>query len=345
MKKILLIKRRALGDTVLMTATVELLKSHIPDAEITVLVPAVYAEIFLHNPNVAQVWSFEERGFLRLLWRIRRAHFCAVFDLHSHGKNHYLTKYSGAPIAQSQVQNEEAKTAYGLRPNALEWDALFLRKFFPAISGPVQPKLYFRPEELERAREFWRSRGMVPERTIFLGLGASRATKRWPPEHFARFAELVRDRLDLTVAIVAGDLEQEALFSARVLNYLRVKGFRPQHGPKDTGGLVFHSGASVREVAALLATCRAYVGNDSGPKHLALAAGVPTLTFFGPEDPMEWHPYSSPRHQILFEEKLACRTEDNGRWCGIQQCIVERHRCMAELRPEDAFARFEGLSG
>jgi ADP-heptose:LPS heptosyltransferase len=55
---------------------------------------------------------------------------------------------------------------------------------------------------------------------------------------------------------------------------------------------------SLRELAALAATARGWVGNDSGPTHLAAAAGTPTVALFGPTDPAVWAPLG-PRVTVL----------------------------------------------
>jgi heptosyltransferase-3 len=57
------------------------------------------------------------------------------------------------------------------------------------------------------------------------------------------------------------------------------------------------------EVAALLARCDLYVGNDSGPSHLAALTGAPTLALFGPTDPRRWRPLG-PRVTVLRRQPL-----------------------------------------
>jgi heptosyltransferase-2 len=144
-------------------------------------------------------------------------------------------------------------------------------------------------------------------------------------------------------AIITGPGEAEERFGGEVIDQLRAKGLRPRDGGK--GDFIHAAGLGVRELAAALSVCRAYVGNDSGPKHLAVAVGIPTFTFFGPEDPVEWHPYDRALHPVFFLPGLACRREDQGRWCGLQLCTEERHRCMADLDPLEALGEFRRLTG
>ncbi|RZA09115.1 MAG: glycosyltransferase family 9 protein [Proteobacteria bacterium] len=342
--KILLTKRRALGDTVLLSSTVAALKAALPAAEISVLVPRAFAPVLENNPAIARVLHFEA-GWPSLVREIRNLKLDYLIQLHASPRTRWLGWVAGAQASVFHVQNAEAAAHYQKQPNALEWDAFCLREIFGSkVSLPAPPpQIFFTPDELAQGKAYWQNFGADPSRVVFLGLGASRITKRWPPAHFARLAELLRDRHELIPAIITGPGEEEARFAGLVIDEMRVRGFRPLGGPVGKGDFIHGANLSVRRLAQALSACRAYIGNDSGPKHMAVAAGCPTLTLFGPEDPVEWHPYSREAHPVLFIEGLACRKEDNGRWCGIPVCIEERHRCMVGLDPLEALAAFTRL--
>jgi ADP-heptose:LPS heptosyltransferase len=334
--KILLAKRRALGDTVLLSSAVAQLKRALPGAEVSVLVPAAFAPVLEGNPEIRRIFLYEE-GWWKLLPGLRREGFDYFLQLHASPGNRWLGWGAGAKRAFFHFQNGETEKAYGKHPNALEWDGFFFRSLFGGeISLPAPPpRIYLAPAEKESS--YWSPVG--PKRVVMLGLGASRPTKRWLPRHFARFALLLRERKDLHPAVVVGPGEEEALFAGAVIDEMRALGLRAIQGGK---GDFFHlAGLSVRDLARALHGIRAYVGNDSGPKHMAAALGVPTVTLFGPEDPVEWHPYDLAAHPVFFIPNLDCRREDNGRWCGISVCEEsgpERHRCMRDIDPLDVFA-------
>jgi len=336
--RILLAKRRALGDTVFLSSTLESLAAALPGAELSVLVPGAFAPVLEGHPRLARVLTYEQ-GWLSLVPALRALRLDHFVQLHSSPGNRWLAWAAGAGQVSFSVQNNETEKAYGKHPNALEWDGFFLRTLFgPAVAVPgPAPVIHLSAEEREEGRELWRRFGAEPDRVVFLGLGASRPTKRWPPAHFARFAELLRDRAGLVPAIISGPGEAEEAFGGAVLNELRARGLRSM-GAGGKGDFVHAAGLGVRQLARALSAARAYVGNDSGPKHIAAAVGIPTFTFFGPEDPGEWHPYPRDRHPVFFVEGLGCRAQDGGRWCALEECVVERHRCMVDLDPIDAYA-------
>lgn len=345
--KILLAKRRALGDTVFLSSTLDNLANAIPGSELFALVPSAFAPVLKGHPHLAKVLTYEQ-GFLALVKELRAMKLDHFVQLHASPGNRWLAKLSGAARVSFSVQNNETEKPYGKHPNALEWDGFFLRTIFGdriSVPGPA-PAIYLSESEKLEGAQYWKRAGVNGKDVVFLGLGASRPAKRWPPALFARFAELLRDRLELVPAIITGPGEVEEAFSAQVVDHLRGRGLRPI-GAVGKGDFVHGAGLSVRQLAGALSAARCYVGNDSGPKHIAAAVGTPTITFFGPEDPIEWHPYSREAHPVFFRPGLPCRLEDSGRWCGLEVCNLEgalRHRCMAEIEPLDVLAAVQKLS-
>lgn len=350
MTKILVSKRRAIGDTILLEPVFDIIRRRFSDAEITVLVNSAAAELLQHHPVIDTIWRFQDRSLLGWWWKIRNSGFDYYFDFHSTGRTRFLHRFCGIDQAYSHRHDLATERTHSatVRPNALQWDQWFLRDLPLAFAVPemaVSPRIYLKPEESQWAEGFWRKRGWQSGDAVMLGVGASRPTKRWPAEHFAQFATLVRDRLEKPVALIVSNDAAEREYAGRILDGMRTMGFQAHSKPSEKSFLIHESNLSLRQYAAILQTACAYVGNDSGPKHLAAAVGCKTMTFFGPEDPVEWHPYTSPQHQYLFQPGLACRREDDGRWCSIASCIEEKHRCMVDLQPDEAFTQFQKLIG
>ena len=83
-----------------------------------------------------------------------------------------------------------------------------------------------------------------------------------------------------------------------------------------------------------LAESKLYIGNDTGLKHISIALGIPTLSFFGPEPPTEWHPYSTNDHPYYYKEGLECRTR-NAHYCGLSTC--DSMICLSSFSPSEVF--------
>jgi len=79
-------------------------------------------------------------------------------------------------------------------------------------------------------------------------------------------------------------------------------------------------------MGALMARCQWMITNDNGPMHLATAVGTPTLTIYGPTEPLSWNP-GGPKNRVLTAEGLRCLA------CNLNQCPFA-HECMSLVTPE-----------
>ena len=70
---------------------------------------------------------------------------------------------------------------------------------------------------------------------------------------------------------------------------------------------------SLKELAALTARARLFIGVDSAPMHIAAAMGTPTVALFGPSGDREWGPWGVP-HRVVSSDAHPCRP------CGIDGC-------------------------
>jgi heptosyltransferase-2 len=144
-------------------------------------------------------------------------------------------------------------------------------------------------------------------------------TKRWPPERYAALSDLLSGRgLACAVAIGPGEETLGAAVAAAARERLPVLGadFDPL------------------ELSALFSRARVVVANDSGPMHLAAAAGVPVVAFFGPTDPGRTAPTGSPSR--ILDRYVFCSP------CFLKKCPYG-HECMREISPETALEAVEEL--
>jgi ADP-heptose:LPS heptosyltransferase len=113
------------------------------------------------------------------------------------------------------------------------------------------------------------------DRTVVLHPGAGSGKKCWPPEQFLKLAELLK-QAGRPVQVILGEVELERWPAAQVDEFSKLAEV------KRPGTLV--------ELLHTLVGASAFVGNDSGPGHLAGVIGVPTVSIFGPKDPASWKP-------------------------------------------------------
>ncbi|HSG28079.1 MAG TPA: glycosyltransferase family 9 protein, partial [Candidatus Krumholzibacterium sp.] len=142
------------------------------------------------------------------------------------------------------------------------------------------------------------------KRKGFAGIvpGAKYHSKAWPEENFMELARRLSDDLDLRPIVIWGPGEEDVADRLVEADKRIIK-------PPPTG---------IARLGALIGRLEVLVGIDSGPKHLAVIQGVPTVTVFGPTDPRVWDPMT-PRHRAIFRnvDCRPCRDRD----CGDRRCM------------------------
>jgi heptosyltransferase-2 len=179
------------------------------------------------------------------------------------------------------------------------------------------PSLTVRPETLRRAHELLARHGLHAD-DVLVGFAPGAAyghAKRWPPPRVADvIARVSRQHHAVSVLVGAGG-DRDA---AREIESLL---------PPDTRVVNLIGRTDLRQLAGVLARCRAFVSNDSGAMHLAAAIGVPVAAIFGPTDERVTAPLG--HHDVLIHQ-VFCRP------CMLRDCPID-HRCMKGITPDAVF--------
>jgi ADP-heptose:LPS heptosyltransferase len=260
--RIAVIRLRSLGDCVLTTPALTLLRGHRPDLKVAVVVEERFRGVFEDNPDVAALLS-PELGSLRA-WRPR-----LVLNLHGGARSMWMTAASGAPL-RAGFGHHSFRFIYNAPiPRAQE----ILGEERPVHTAEHLASAMFwlgvPRQEIPRAQLFAPVRRDGPAQPYaVLHPFASAPEKAWPAERFRAVADELR-KSGLEVAIVGGPDDDVGPFSAFA---------------------VYHN-APLAQIKSLLAGAQIFIGNDSGPAHMAAAFGVPVVVLFGPSNPITWAPW------------------------------------------------------
>ena len=256
--KVGIIRLRSLGDCVLTTPAIHLLKSFRPDLKIAVVVEDRFAAVFRGNPDVDAVFS-PAPGELTI-WRPQ-----LVVNFHGGTRSLWLTAFAlagwragfqhFAGQAVYNVKMPRAQAIFGVERPVHTAEHLASGMF--SLGVPVG--------EVPRARLF--PRPAVAERPYaVIHPAASAADKSWSAAGFRAVAEHLRGLEPVFIGGPGDDLSAFAGFRTVV-------------------------GAPLEETMTLLAGASLFVGNDSGPAHMAAALGVKQVVIFGPSDAETWAPW------------------------------------------------------
>jgi ADP-heptose:LPS heptosyltransferase len=350
-----------IGDVILSTPVLEMLRRHYPRSHVTVLVRAAVAPLLSGLAAVDEVAIFEPEGRHRglnglftLIEEFRAADYRIAVALHSHWKiaaalyaarvpyrvgprskpHSYLFYNRGVRQRRSQVEMHEAD--YNLQ--------LLRRLGIRAATRTVAPKVHLSDEARAGAREWLRARGFDPAAgapLVAVHSGMAGSALNWPEAHYA---DLIRALTRDGVKVLATFGPSEGALRARMEQALG----------DVAGEVIFHGGPEsgpIDQLAGVLSWTHLVIAPSTGPLHLAVALGKRVVTFYPPirvQSAIRWGPYvpSEERASILVPEvycgeDFRCR----GNLCNyfpcmrsltVTQAVEEARRQLAAAQAERA---------
>jgi ADP-heptose:LPS heptosyltransferase len=189
---------------------------------------------------------------------------------------------------------------------------------------PGQPPLDFPLSDEERAfaRQWLSGHGMVEGDAVAIHPGAGAAVKLWPADRWAAVADALAGRYGCRI-LLTGSASERSLVQ---LVDVRMRA-RP---------LLVTGETTLGQLAALFAACRLVLGVDSGPLHLAVAVGAPTVHLYGPVDPALFGPWGDPvRHAVVQAQYFdqPCQRRPCNR-LDYAPAELPAHPCMATITVE-----------
>jgi ADP-heptose:LPS heptosyltransferase len=255
------IRLRSLGDCVLTTPALALLKQARPDLQVAVVVEDAFAPVFAGNSDVDRILAPNAASLGRF-----RPHL--ALNLHG-GATSVRMMLAAASGLRAGFGHFRFQPMYNVRiPRAQE--ILGVDRTVHTAEHLASAMFYLGvpPAEIPRARLFAPPISR-PRPYAVLHPFASEPAKTWPKENFLAVAKYLADDLGLEPLFVGGASDDLSAF----------------------GSYTCFQGAPLEEVKSLVAGAALFVGNDSGPAHVAAAFGRPVVVLFGSSDIENWRPW------------------------------------------------------
>ncbi len=347
-RSILIVRLKALGDIVLSLPIVTALRKRFPEADLMYLCREQYAEALSGDTDLDEVIVLPENlaEQISLLKKLRKRKIDLVLDLLGSPRSALITLATGAKIRIGMdvgrhrwcyhyllprvvIRNGRRTKCYTLESNSEIVRMLNLWKEpggeeettsrspgrsvspggdtrrmkaeeleigFPAAEG-----------EMEWAQEYINGLGVEQSKLIGIAPGVTYQSKSWPLEHFIELARILKEDYEMIPIVLWGPGEQR--MAERIV--------------KSVPGVFMVPETGIAQLGALIALLPLLVTLDSGPKHLAVIQGVPTVTLFGPTDPCVWSPQTAKHHTVHLA--LSCSP------CRKREC--EPNVCLTGIEP------------
>jgi lipopolysaccharide heptosyltransferase II len=330
--RILILRLSSMGDIVLATPVLEVLKNKYPECEIHWVVNKKFEEAVNTNPLINKLMIFKDKaGLKKLRSDLSATSYDLIFDLHKNRKTNYL------------VSGKKNVFSYNKRV----FDRFMLVVFKKAYKQIIPIKdMYFSALEkagIETAGNFKPRFGLLKEietRTVkeydlhnlnYIAFipGASYQTKAWPAQYFAELAKRIT---------ASGGLNRKIIILGRGSAEESVSKIIRQgcgEGCVDLTGKL-----NLQQTAAVLKFADIVVTNDNGPMHLAECFGKKIIAIFGSTtEEFGFFPYST-NYKVVENSELKCRPCTH---YGRKKCPKGHFKCMTDIKPDQIYEEIEKM--
>ena len=336
-KKILVMRYRFIGDTVLTVPFLRNLREAFPAAQIDLMLEPFSGQVIEGCPYVDRVIPFEfktihtysaaaERGKLAgylHYWRlIRNERYDAAFVLKRSLSSALLVRLAGVP--RRIGFDTEGRGLLLTDRVAYRQDQHEVLNFLDCLSvldvpiGSTALELWPTPENDKKVAAIMAQAGWkYDDLKVIIHAVASLPAKQWPLDRFAAVMTVLRDQHHARF-VYTGSAGDAAL-------YRSIEKLGPFNG-LDLCGVT-----NVRENLSVYKKADLFFGVDSGPMHMAAAMGVPVVALFGPTDERKWGPWGEG-HTVI-TKRLSCYP------CKPHKCAD--NECMKQISVEDALDAVE----
>ena len=295
--RILLVRLSAIGDCLFCTPVVEALRNSFPDAHIGWVVHPHCAPVISGNPFIDVVHQLPRHRLLNRLpgisRELRAQRYDIAVDMQGLFKSALVARFSGARRRLGPDRSlERTQLLYTERIPFDEQVHIIPRYlgFATAIGAKwdTEPKMLmpFGDKERDHVRNLMTELGLSPSQPLVaINPATSRPIKDWPPSKFAELADKLKARYGVVIALTGSPADQA--LCDHIMSLMK------------TSAVNVAGRTSLNELAAFLSFTRLFVGGDTGPVHIAQAAGTRVLAIFGPTDPKVLGPRGS-EHDVAY---------------------------------------------
>ncbi len=340
----LIVKPSSLGDIVHAFPLVAFIRQQIPDARIDWVANTEFVDLVKRHPDIRKVFSFPRsewgsRAFFRsmgtMVSDLRAEEYDVILDIQGLLRSALLSRLArgrkrigfsdareGASLLYSVPVAPGDGTVSTLHAVLKNLQVMTSLGFDPK---PIPSELVYSQED-ERALDLLLERSGLPEKNGFLVMhpGAKRAIKQWPSLYYSELIERLHRKYPKTpIVLIAGKKEQSLL---------------EEIADRTTAGPVLLAGKLPIDLLPLFfKRTRLYIGNDSGPLHLAVLSETPTVSIFGSSNPERTGPFGFGGRHAVLRDPIECSP------CGDFKANCSHRSCLVGVTPDRVLMEAERM--
>lgn len=323
--KILILRLKPIGDTVLISPVFRNIKKTYPQAKISVIIYPMAYDVIKNNPNVDKVIILKRNNFSKLIYYLKSIfkYYHVIIDYINNPTSTIIAFFTHAKVKIGNRTKRNFFYNYRFKFDKKEYSSIRCLRLLEPIGisrfDDYLPELFLDRQDIITVNRLFSSL-KIKKRVTALFVSAKYATRQYPPENFAYLGKLIIEKAKHNILFLFGKDDIQSLYTIQKIIQENKKVFFIS--PKITIG----------ELCAVLSKVRFLITNDTGPKHLATALKIPTLTIFSATDEEVWNPPTSWAPTI--RKKIDCAP------CNKLSCPKGTIECMSDLKPEEVFKAY-----
>lgn len=333
-KKIVVRMPNWIGDFVMALPVIHTIKKCYPTCHLTVMCKTPLQELIKHDPHVDAILTFDKKalkkqGIRKLIASIRRENYdIALLLTHSFSSAWWFwlarvkVRIGYRGHFRKWLLTEKLEFSSDIEEKHLVTTYLKLLDFFGLQRKEEPPQLFVEDEEKVQAIEKLEKCG-IKKNHVLIGINPGAAygsAKCWIPERFTTVAKKLLHENPNFRLVFFGDLSGKPLVDHICTSI-------------GDGAINLAGQTHLRELMSMIASCRFFLTNDSGPMHLADALKVPLLALFGSTNPIKTGPYIQ---RNIIQKKVSCSP------CYKRVCPID-FKCMKGIQVDEVYEKVKVL--
>jgi len=328
------VKLERIGDLVLSIPAIHSIKKKFPESKLTIIVNSYTQEVIKNDPNIDSVIVYNRnisvRDKIKFIKALRNERFDLAIDLTT--RDFFFLPALIIYLTNAKIKIGLDNLGRGFlfdvrvnpppNPMHLSQEVLNIVSSLGIEAEEIRPKLFVSNNDREYIKRFLKELDVREDRLlVVIHPGGHFKTQRWKEDGYAGVSDYLIKRYGACVFFIGDERDKEVM--RRILSLTEEK-------PFDLVGKL-----SLGKVMALISVSHLFIGNNSGPLHIATALSIPTISFLGPTPEERWHPLGD--RNIVFKKDLPCIP------CELGYCLRNDFGCMQEIGVQEVIEAIDSI--
>ncbi len=332
--KILIIRFSSMGDIILTTPCVALIRKHFPNAEITYATKSVFAELLFQNPNIDRLVVYQNQTLRELARSIQPSteqYFDLVIDLdnklRSRLLNYYIKKKRCLRYKKPYLKRWMLvyfKINFFRKILSVAWQYMDTLKYLGIQPEFIKPQVAIRKPNIFELLN--KKHDLSKNILISFAPGAKWFTKRWPLDKFIQVSEHLLNESKVVICFLGGgdEIQMKEKIDRKYMPALRKR-----------KGKVYNliGKLSLQETSFIISKSKIMLTNDSGLMHIASAFEVKIIALFlSTVAEFGFMPFGKESQKKVISYSLSCKPCDHK---GLNECPKQNFKCAEMITPKE----------